>query len=45
MKVGIKLVISKEAPMQPATKSEAARENYANPIADIDLETVLRLVQ
>ena len=28
---GIKLVMSQEAPMQPASKSEAANANYANP--------------
>ena len=29
--MGINLVMSQEAPMQPASKSEAAHANYANP--------------
>ena len=32
IQVEISLVMSKEAPMQPASKSEAAHANYADPI-------------
>ena len=31
IRVGIYIVMSLEAPMQPASKSEAAHANYANP--------------